>query len=396
MNSSDSGTHHDRSEVGRDLLDAQVGGAGLRPLRITDIFGRTRAALGLKPLTAPALVFVPLGAAIGPAGVGWISATALGHLYGVTAVALAALGIFVGFGLRLDRPHERRLLQFASLEALITIAIVTTGCALLLSAWGVRLDAGLGLIALVLGLCASASSSGEVIAGASSADHAAMRIADLDDALPIVLGGIVLATGLAQTPTLGLVLTLLNIAAPLAIAAAGWLLFERTHDTGERAVFVVGVVALLGGGAAYLGVSPLLAGMVAGLFWKYAPGRADTIIADDLRRLQHPLVVLLLIVAGAGTDPSLLALWMAGIYVIARVNGKLMAGWLVSRAIPTLSPANLGSSLLSPGVIGLAFALAFHMASPTAASSAVLTAVAIGTLASEVLAALLLVGPRDA
>jgi len=396
MNGPDSSTHQDRSEVGRDLLDVQVGGAEVRPLRIPDLFGRTRAALGLKPLAAPALVFVPLGAAIGPAGVGWLSATALGHLYGVTAVALAALGIFVGFGLRLARQDDRRLLQYASLEALITIAIVALGCGLLLSAWGARLDAALGLIVLVLGLCASATSAGKVTSGASAADRATMRIADLDDALPIALGGIVLALGLAQTAVLGLTLALLNIVAPLAIAAAGWLLFERTRDTGERAVFVVGVVALLGGGAAYLGVSPLLAGMVAGLFWKYAPGRADAIIAEDLRRLQHPLVVLLLIVAGAGTAPSLLGLWIAGVYIITRVNGKLIAGWLVSRAIPTLSPANLGVSLLPPGVIGLAFALAFHMASPTAASSAVLTAVAIGTLASEVLAALLLVGPREA
>jgi hypothetical protein len=386
----------DRSEIGRDSLDAQVAGVPLQPPRFTDVFRRTRAALGLKPLTAPALVFVPLGAAIGPAGAGWIGSTSLGPLYGVTAVALAALGIFVGFGLRLDRHADRRLLRFASFEALITISVVTVGCAVLLSQWNVRLDANLILLALILGLCASATSAGEVAAGDPPTLRTAMRIADLDDALPILIGGIVLAIGTAQTLSLGLTLAVLNIAAPLAVSLAGWLLFERTHDEGERTVFVVGVVALLGGGAAYLGVSPLLAGMVAGLFWKYAPGRADTIIAEDLRRLQHPLVVLLLIVAGASVQPSLLALWMAGVYVITRVNGKLLGGWMVSRAIPALSPTDLGSYLLAPGVIGLSFALAFHMASPSAASAAVVTAVAAGTLASELLAAAALLGPRDA
>lgn len=387
------GTHDDRSEVGRDPLDAQV---GLPPLRISDIFGRTRAALGLKPLTAPALIFVPLGVAIGPSGAQWLSGGALGQLYGVVAVALAALGIFVGFGVRIDRADDRQLLRFASLEALITIAVVAIGCAALLSAWGVRLDVGLPLVALVLGLCASATSAGEVTSNAPAASQIAMRIADLDDALPILMGGVVLALGVADTLQTGLMLTVLSIAAPLAVAAAGWLLFERAHDDGERVVFVVGVVALLGGGAAYLGVSPLTSGMLAGLFWKYAPGRADTIIADDLRRLQHPLVVLLLIVAGASAKPGMLALWMAGVYVLTRLNGKLLAGWIVSKAIPSLSPANLGSRLLAPGVIGLAFALAFHIASPTAASTALLTAVAIGTLASEILAAIVLVGSRDA
>lgn len=389
------GPPDDRSEIGRDELDVQVGAAGVAPLRITDVFGRTRAALGLKPLTAPALLFVPLGAAIGPAGANWIGTTALGHLYGVTAVALAALGIFVGFGLRLDRSHDRRLLRFASLEALITIAIVAAGCAALLWAWGVRLDASIGLLALVLGLCASATSAGDVKPGDPPTHHAAMRIADLDDALPIVAGGVVLAIGTAHTMWLGATLTLLNVAAPLAVSVAGWLLFERAHDTGERTVFVVGVIALLGGGAAYLGVSPLLAGMVAGLFWRYAPGRADAIITEDLRRLQHPLVVLLLIVAGASVVPSALALWIAGVYVITRLNGKLLAGWVVSRAMPALSPGDLGSYLLPPGVIGLSFALAFHIAVPSAASAAALTAVALGTLASEILAALVLLGPRD-
>lgn len=384
----------DRSEIGRDSLDAQVGGVPLQP-RVTDVFRRTRAALGLKPLTAPALVFVPLGAAIGPAGAGWIGTPGLGQLYGVTAVALAALGIFVGFGLRLDRQDDRRLLRFASLEAVITITVVTVGCAVLLSRWNVRLDANIVLLALILGLCASATSAGEVSADDPPTHRTAMRIADLDDALPILMGGIVLAIGTAETMGMGLALAALNIAAPLAVSVAGWLLFERTHDEGERTVFVVGVVALLGGGAAYLGVSPLLAGMVAGLFWKYAPGRADAIIAEDLRRLQHPLVVLLLIVAGATAQPSVLALWMAGVYVITRVNGKLLAGWVVSRAIPTLSPTDLGSYLLAPGVIGLSFALAFHMASPSAASAAVVTAVAAGTLASELLAAAALLGPRD-
>lgn len=385
----------DRSEVGRDLLDAQVSGAELKPLGITDIFGRTRAALGLKPLTAPALIFVPLGAAIGPAGAGWIGPTGLVQLYGVSAVALAALGIFVGFGIRLDSPTARRLLRFASLEALITIAVVSIGCAALLSRWDVRLDVNIGLVALILGLCASATSAGDVADNEPQTHHTAMRIAELDDALPILMGGLVLAAANAPTIWMGMATAALNIAAPLAVSVAGWLLFERAHDDGERTVFVVGVVALLGGGAAYLGVSPLLAGMVAGLFWEYAPGRADAIIAADLRRLQHPLVVLLLIVAGASAQPSVLALWMAGVYVITRLNGKLLAGWVVSRATPTLSPADLGSYLLPPGVIGLSFALAFHMASPSAASTAVVTAVAAGTLASELLAALALLGPRD-
>jgi hypothetical protein len=134
--------------------------------------------------------------------------------------------------------------------------------------------------------------------------------------------------------------------------------------------------------------------MTAGLFWKYTPGRADAIIHDDLRRLQHPLVVLLLIFAGAATELSFAAVWIAAAYVLTRLCGKLLSGWILSRATPALSPADLGGYLLAPGVIGLAFALSFHLVELSVVSSAVLAAVALGTLASEIIAALVLVGPR--
>jgi len=384
--------YDDRSEIGRDLLDAQVATTPIRP-RLIDVLGRTRAALGLKPLTAPALLFVPLGAILGPAGAGWLGLDLLGRLYPAMSTALAALGIFVGLGMSLDQRSERRLLAAASLEAIVTIALVSGAFAYVLTAWEVRPDIGLLPLALALGLCASATAAGVAPADAPLADRLAVRIADLDDVLPIAIGGVVLALAATSAPLEVMRLAAGNVALGLAVAVAGWLLFDRAHGEAERAVFVIGVVALLGGGAAYLGVSPLLSGMVAGLFWKHAPGRADTIIRDDLRRLQHPLVVLLLIFAGASAQPSTLALWLLGPYVLIRLAGKLAGGWLVSRVMFELSPGDIGSHLLAPGVIGLAFALAFHHASGTTASLAVLTAVAAGTLIGELLAAFALVGP---
>lgn len=384
----------DRSEIGRDELDAEVGAVDLRQVRVVDLLGRTRATLGLRPLTAPALLFVPLGATIGPSGLGWVSQTTLGHLYPVVAIALAAIGIFVGFGVSLERAENRRLLAIASLEALITMVVVAVTCAWLFTRWELGAAGDVAILALVLGVCASATSAGIVGPGDAPEHRVAMRIADLDDVLPIVVGGAILAMSTGAGPVAGLALAALGFVVPLAVAAAGWLLFERADDPAERSVFVIGIVALLGGVAAYLGVSPLLAGMVAGVFWKYSPGRSDAIIRDDLRRIQHPLVVLLLIFAGAAIEISYLALWLAGAYVMTRLCAKLLGGWIVSRATPNLSPADLGSYLLPPGVIGLGFALSFHLVSFSVTSAAVLTAVAIGTLASELIASAVLLGPQ--
>jgi hypothetical protein len=310
------------------------------------------------------------------------------------SVALAALGIFVGLGLSLQHRSERRLLAAASLEAFVTVALVAGAFVFVLTAWGVRPTSASGR-SRWLGLCASATAAGVAAAGRPGADRIAVRIADLDDVLPIALGGVVLAMVASREP--------LDVRARrrqrglgLSVALAGWLLFDRAHGEAERAVFVIGVVALLGGGAAYLGVSPLLSGMVAGLFWKYAPGRADTIIRDDLRRLQHPLVVLLLIFAGASASAEhARALAARPLRAGPPRRAKLAGGWLISRVMFELSPGDIGSHLLAPGVIGLAFALAFHHASGTSASVAVLTAVAAGTLLGELLAAFALVGPED-
>ena len=65
-----------------------------------------------------------------------------------------------------------------------------------------------------------------------------------------------------------------GLAIGLAVGISGWLLVERTAPA-ERAVFVLGSVALLGGAAASLGMSPLLCGMAAGLLWAATPGRSD-------------------------------------------------------------------------------------------------------------------------
>jgi hypothetical protein len=384
----------DYPEVGADVLDAEVGGPELRPLGLADVLGRTRAALGLRPLAAPALVFVPAGVLLGPYVTGWLDLNVLAYLYPVVAIALAVLGLFVGFGLDLRPAGAGRLLAAASVEAVITIGMVAGALGFLLQRWGAPLDVALVPLTLVFGVCASASSGAVSRPDDPPRYRTASIIADLDDVLPIVLGGVVLALLARASAGAAVWLFGLSVGAALAVAAAGWMLFERTEDPAERGLFVVGVIALLGGGAAYLGASPLLAGMVAGVFWRHAPGHADRIILGDLRRLQHPLVVLLLVFAGASAVPGALALWLVGPYVLMRLTGKLLGGWVLARWMPEAAPADLGHYLLPPGVIGLAFTLAFHLASSSAASATALTAVAAGTLAGEVLGAFALLGAR--
>ncbi len=85
---------------------------------------RTRSALGLAPSLTPAVVFLSLGLLLGPSVLGLITPRALDRLDVAVTIALAVLGVIVGIALGREIRTALRLFVAASLESLITIAIV--------------------------------------------------------------------------------------------------------------------------------------------------------------------------------------------------------------------------------------------------------------------------------
>jgi hypothetical protein len=355
---------------------------------------RTRAALGLRPVTAPVMVFVPVGVVAGPLGLGLLPAEALPHLDVVIAIALAALGVFIGIAAGRERRSASRLFAASTLEASVTIATVTIALAFLFGVWRLPLPLPPWLVALALGISASASAAPHVAAGENGARRIAARVADLDDVLPIVIGGAVIVLAAGAKEAVGSLVGI-TIALGAGVGATGLLLLERSEGRAERGVFVLGLIALLGGSASYLGLSPLLTGLAAGWLWAAAPGGADGVVADELLKVQHPLVVLLLVAAGAHVEPTLVGLWLFAPYVLFRIAGKLLGGWAAARLAPEIAPSALGAYLITPGVIGIAFALNVEQVSPQVAD-AVVFSVAAGAIACEVVALVVTPAPRTA
>jgi hypothetical protein len=344
---------------------------------------RRRAALGLHPVTAPVMLFVPLGLLLGPSGTGVLSPAALAHLDIVVTIALGTLGVLIGLAAAPELRTSGRLLGASSVEALITIAMVATAVVVLLAFWGVNVGIPDLVAAAALGVCASASSA----CADDSTDPArgiAGRVADLDDVVPIGIGAVVLAfVARSGAPFWGTFL--LTVGLGLAIGLCGWLLLEHSKDAAERGVFVLGTLALVGGAPAYLHLSPLLVGLAAGWFWVIAPGGCDRLVAAELRKVQHPLIVLLLITAGAWLGPNLLGVWLFAPFVVFRLAGKLLGGWAASYLTRGTTPPSLGAYLVPPGVIGIAFALNLHQVAGDSASPLVF-AVTAGSVASEAIA----------
>ena len=372
-------------EVGSDALDPpRTAGVVRWPW-----LPRRRPALGGRPTAAPTLIFILCGVAVGPHGVGLLSASVLDRLDLVVSVALAIIGVFVGLGVTsIPRQWATRALIAGVAVSCVTIAVVTSGLFLLVTSWGLRLPVDTLTFAAVIGVCSSVSAAAHV--DANLAGWRASHLADVDDVPLVVLGSLavaVLVDGGAGSVALRLVLT---SAAGGAIGVAGWLLFDRAGGPAERGVFVTGAVLLIAGVGAYLGTSPLLSGCVAALVWAHAPGAADRITAADLRPLQHPLVCLLLIFAGALIEWHVGVLWIAAAVVLLRLTGKLLASVAVAPMV-NVSPTVLATALLPPGVMGIALALNVRevLGGDTTGIVAVVTSAAGAT---EVLAAFL---PRD-
>jgi hypothetical protein len=371
-----------REAGGRDPLDARVvERAGHGRFRALEYLPRLSVALGLQPITAPAILFVPLGFVLGPRVLNLLPTGALAHLDSAVTLGLAAVGVFVAMAFEVRGPTDVRLAVAAFVESAITTAVVGAATLFLLSEWGLPLDAATWVVAAVLGIAASVSSAGAAAPGAAET-----RIADLDDVWPLVAAALAVAAVSGPTWADAWRVFGLTVVVGLMAGFVGWLLFERARSAAERGVFVLGAIALIGGGAQYVGGSPLLAGLLAGACWKWLPGRADAIVRADVSRYQHPLVLLLLVVAGALTEFSPVAIWLLGPFVVFRMAGKVLGAWFAAPLVPEVRASDLAAFLLPPGLLGIALSLNLLQASASPTAVAVVSTVAIGTLVSELLA----------
>jgi len=308
----------------------------------------------------------------------------LASLEPAISVALAALGVLVGLEIEVRRRRDVRLLTAAVVEASMTIAVVGAGAAILLlrSPSG---DSMPWLLALMLGVCAAPSSTA-TDRSADSRYGLASRLGDLDDVLPIVLAVLAVTWERPGAPlaTAKFIVEAAMIAALIAVAMS--LLVTQTTSESEQRVFVVGGLLLLGGASAYLSLSAIFAGFLAGLFWSATGGRARETVGRDVRYLQHPLAVLLLVVAGSRFALRYDVLGLVAAYVMLRVVGKMLGGWFARRALISELPPGVGLLLSSPGIVGIAIALnVLQVGGASDAVATLFTVVVLGSLGSELL-----------
>jgi hypothetical protein len=112
-----------------------------------------------------------------------------------------------------------------------------------------------------------------------------------------------------------------------------------------------------------------------------------------MRYLQHPLIALLLVIAGARIQGATSVVALAAVFLLCRIVGKLAGGALAGRVAAGSAP---GPPLhrISPGVVGLATALSLLVSGAPGADT-ILSTVALGALATELVAVVVTrSGPR--
>ena len=304
-----------------------------------------------------------LGIAIGTHGLGLLSPAVLSFLDPAMPVALVAIGVLIGLRAPIRRT-DRRILAAAQAQPLLTVALVFGGILFIAPGWGASAELPYWFLALVLAVAAASSST--------------------DALLPIVAGGISLAMLREPSPLAALLLALQALAIALVIAAAGWLLLTRSRSDTEQRVFAIALLLLLGGASDYLGLSALFSGLVAGMFLEYAGGPARDYVRRDVLHVQHPLLVLVLVVTGARVEVAYAWLGLGAAYLALATAGRYAGGWLGGR-MATMDPRrDAGLPLLAPDLLGIAFALnVLRAAGPDAAPA--LAVVAFGAIGAELL-----------
>ena len=329
--------------------------AGLRP--------HTRFTLGFASGAMPGSLVILCGTALGPYGLGLLSAGVLGSFDPAMPVALAALGVFVGIQFNLRIQRDWQALAAASLQAGVTMGIVGAGVVLLAQLWAAALQPPAWFNGVVLAIGAA------------------------DGPLPVLLGGVALAFLRDALPGAAAMLVLEATGVTLAIAVAGWLLLSQSAEGPERRIFVIALLLLLGGASDYLSLSALTGGLIAGVLWEAADGSTRKAIWRDLLYVQRPLIVLILVVSGARLEMTPLVLAIGLPFLALRLLGSMAGSAAAQRLFPGWQPADTLTSL-SPGIVGLAFALsAVRAAGPDAAT--VLSVVVVGAVGSELLAPIL-------
>jgi Kef-type K+ transport system membrane component KefB len=324
---------------------------------------RLGRAVNLAQLSASGLLFVVLGALLGPWGANLLLRSDLEATRPLLALGLGLGGMLLGLNLEpaIVRALPGRAWAAAATQSgLAFLAVAVPIGAILLVAMRLPPPAAFGAAAL-LGGAASVSSSHFAVLWYRAGRIDRLRglsialVAMLDDLMGILVLALALVASHAD-PLRGAGLVTLTLALGAVCGALTAYLIHDSTDDAELMALLIGAVGLVSGVATYLRVSALLAGLACGITLAVVGGRQVSLVFRALSKTERPVYLTLLFLVGAHVSPFDWRAWlMLPAFVALRFLGKIAGGRLAARAgAGTLRlPPQLGYALIGQGGVSL-------------------------------------------
>ncbi|AGC45362.1 sodium/hydrogen exchanger family protein [Myxococcus stipitatus DSM 14675] len=351
----------------------------------------------LARLAASGFLFLLFGVVLGPSVVGALSVDDVDHLRPVMALGLGTAGVILGLNLEprllrlLPRPVYAAALAHAG-TAFLFVALPLAAPLLLTS--HPSLHAAVGAASL-LGAAASLSSGHFAVLAyrAGRMDRArglgVALLTMLDDAVGLVVLALALVLGAAPSAAEGLGLVCLAVLLGILCGALLAFLTHAMNDPAELATVTLGMVALVGGAAAYLRVSALLAGVACGATLALVGGRTVERVARALGRVERPVFLVLVFLVGCGVYTRDWAAWaLVPGFVGLRFLGKVLGGRIAQRLASGVLelPPRVGYALIAQGGLALCLVAEYQFLVSGGLARRVLDVVVVGAVVNELLA----------
>jgi Kef-type K+ transport system membrane component KefB len=222
---------------------------------------------------------------------------------------------------------------------------------------------------------------------------ALLGVVALDDAFGIIVFSLMLVVVAGDVLWLGTLMAVVKLGGSLLLGiAGGWALARLGRGIRRRNLvlpMLLGIILMVTGLSESLGLSPLLAAMTLGFVARFASGAGGARLSEPVEYLEEAVFIVFFTLAGAHFETALFFQFsaLAGLYLIARVIGKVLGAAVGARVVGAAPSVVrwLGLGLVpQAGVaVGLALSLSHHPEFQQAGPS-ILTAVLATTLVYEI------------
>ncbi|MCK5222629.1 MAG: hypothetical protein KAR14_13670, partial [Candidatus Aminicenantes bacterium] len=321
-----------------------------------------------------------LGLLLGGSGLKILDADTIRKFQPFLIFGLAWVGYLYGiqFEIKLVMALPKKFFSITAIQAIITFIIVSLSMFTFFHLLSIISLEKAIIISIVLGITALSTAQSALAIANRNFKFKDQRLFDLlryiaavDGLFSMFFFSVFLAFTNPGTATIVPLLSALKWTGLTAFAALIpamiFLLMNKTgYKHGDFLLLLTGIIAFTGGMSWQLGLSPLISGLIAGIFiantCKFRI-RALNFLSDG----EKPIYIIMLIILGAGWDlGQKMSIAAVLIFIIFRTAGKVTGNFAAVKSFRSAFriPPGVGFSLLSQGGISFGIIINFNIIYP--------------------------------